>query len=65
MAYRALASYTILAHMNWIVETIQGLEGGELILQRVGERMPPSVETTFEATLSKPEFSIFATHGSK
>ena len=65
LAYRALASYTILAHMGWIVDTIQDFEDAETILQRVGERMPPSAEMSFEPTQDEPEFTIFATHGSR
>lgn len=65
LAYRALAQYTILEHTSWIVETIQAFEDGDAILKRVGEKMPPLAEMTFEPKLSEPKFNIFATHGSK
>jgi hypothetical protein len=64
LAYRALASYTILEHYRWIVETVQDFEDGDTILRRVGEQMS-SAQMTFEPTGAKPEFSIFAKHGSK
>lgn len=65
LTFRALASYTFLAHMRWIVETIYELENGEDILRQIGERMPPSAERTFAPTESPLGSSDFATHGSK
>jgi len=65
LTFRALASYTFLAHMRWIVETIHELDDGEDILRRIGERMPPSGERTFAPTERRLESGDFATHGSK
>ncbi len=51
--------------MRWIVETIYELEGGEEILERIGDRMPPSAERTFAATENPLGSNDLATHGSK
>jgi hypothetical protein len=64
LAYRALASDTILEQYRWIVETIQDFEDRYMILQGVGEQMN-SAEMSFEPTEAKPEFSIFVIQGSK
>jgi len=65
LAFRALASYTFLSHMRWVVETISELEDGDEILRRIGGRMPPSAELSFRSSQSHPEWTIFATHGSR
>lgn len=64
LTFRALAQYTFLAHMSWVVETIYELDDSEEILRRIGERFPRE-GNSFEATERELDSNMFATHGSK
>ncbi len=62
LAYRALANYTHLAQMKWIVDTIYELDDGQEIMKRVGERYP-TAESTFTPTGKPLEAGLLSTHG--
>ncbi len=64
-SYRALANYTFLAHMRWIVETMPSVKGGDEVLLELSKVFPPRSERTFAPSGDDVPSSIFATHGSK
>lgn len=65
LAYRALASYTFLAHMRWIVETMPEVKGGNDVLSELAKRFPPRSERTFTPSSETIELDALAKHGSK
>jgi hypothetical protein len=65
LIYRALANYTFLAHMRWIVETMTTVKGGEDVLAELSKLYPPRSERTFAPSGADVPNSISATHGVK
>jgi len=65
LAYRALSSYTFLAHMRWIVETMPEVKGGNEVLSELAERFPPRSERTFTPSSDTIQLDALARHGSK
>jgi D-amino peptidase len=63
LIYRALANYTFLAHMRWIVETMTTVKGGEDVLAELSKLYPPRSERTFAPSGADVPNSISATHG--
>ena len=65
LAYRALANYTFLAHMRWIVETIPQVKGGNEVFTELAGRFPPRSERTFVPSRDTVQDDAFGKHGSK
>jgi len=65
LAYRALSSYTFLAHMRWIVETMPEVKGGNDVLSELARLFPPRSQRTFTPTSDTIQLDAFARHGSK